>query len=425
MENFIPKYVNKAFSYAKTDIVTAEEYNSTLNVIVDALDHNSIALNAILNDDATNLVRNAHHANEADHALLAEDSVLLHGSALSKSTSSSLIDSDSYVPSSKQVKGYVDAIHTSINATTGAMTTQINNILAKNTTQDNRLSNLDSITSTQGSQITGLTNRITTAETNITGVQNKNIVQDATLSNLDNRVKNLELGEVPEDVINSLMTKQSYALVTGLDGEGQPIYSTDTVNTSNVSNNVLRLSTIVSADALALQSDVLTLFNDSFINRGALTLVGVDYTVGQLKTLRLGAYSITVLQSEALNLPANTAGTLRIYPNDTALSLEFESHSGATQGHLYTVLIPNSIDDSTAMSTLSWYDEQNRIAVSETDITNLKNSRLQVTNLLSGTDVNIVKSGNDATFNYTGPKIVISTSQPAADPNRDTLWINL
>lgn len=424
MNIYIPKYIKQTLDYKKGELVTAEDYNNILNLLIAASDYNTDILNAIANNNLTELVINAQNARRADEADSADNSNKLSGATLSRAVTTTLANDDNTVPSSKQVKDYVDSLASTTDNTVSILSTRINANESKNTTQDNRLANIDLINNQYGNRISVLENRANLVDTDITEIRNVNTNQDMLLASHDSRLTNLELENVPEDVVSTLMTKGGYAYVTGCTG-GEPIYSSDTVKRSDTALSLLVNSDKIPATNFALKSEVTTLRDSSFIIRGELANPNnVDYTVGELKLLKLGSYELSDTKSTALGTLGN-AGTLRLYPCNNGLSLEYEIQTGADAGKLLTLFIPQSTPDSTKVKTLNWYDEQARANNIELDITALQSSRLIASNLISGVDMDLVKSGNNITFNHTGPKIVISPTQPPADPNRKTLWIAL
>lgn len=422
---YIPNYIRQRMDYKKGEKVAAEDYNAILNLLVTASDYNSETLNAIFNDEDTTLVINSINAERADEADVAHNSEQLSNATLSRSTNATLENNDNKIPSSKQVKDYVDGLQTSNNNIFSTISTHLNNIDAKNTVQDNRLANIDLINNQYGTRISLLENRMNTNESAITSVREVNLAQDATLAQHNQRITNLELGEVPSDILSTLMTKGSYVVTTGNDPEGNPIYSPDIVKKAQVALNLLVDGAEIPANTFAYKSAVETLTNNSFLTRGSLPNPNAGaYTVGELKQLKHGSYEVTAEQSTALNT-GGIAGTLRLYPCGNGLSLEYEIQAGEEIGRLYTMFVPASVLDNTVINTLTWYDERGRFNAVETRVINLENSRLVAANINSGTDINVVKNGNNITFNYTGPKIVISSTQPASDPNRQTLWIQI
>lgn len=422
MANYIPRYIKAQFAYKKGELVTAEDYNNILNLLVAASDYNTTILDSICNNADFKAVINTVHADEADHSLVADNSAKLSDAVLSRSAVP-LENNDNTIPSSKQVKDYVDNIQRGNSTNFGSITERLSRIDTLNTTQDSRLANIDLINNQYGNRISALENRVDTNATAITSIRNTNLSQDNILAQHNQRITNLELGDIPTDVLETVMLKGSYAYITGSDASGDPIYSANTVARANVALNLLVDGDEVSANSFAFKTNVETLVNNSFLTRGAMPNANSTYyTVGELKQLKHGSYELTAAQSTALHT-GNAAGTLRLYPCGNGLSLEFEVQAGTNIGRLYTMFIPSSTSDNTGLNTLTWYDENTRIGAVETRLTTVENNRLVIGNLNAGTDINVVKNGNNATFNYTGPKIVISTSQPAADPNRQTLWI--
>lgn len=287
------------------------------------------------------------------------------------------------------------------------------------------MANIDLINNQYGNLITLLNNRVGVLEAGVTSIRNTDISQDATLASHNQRITNLELGEVPPDVLNTLMTKGGYALPTGLDAYNNPTYSSDTVKKAESANKLTVAGENIDAAAFALNADVEVLASSTFAARGAIpNPVSTVYSVGELKQLKHGSYEVNTTNSTALNT-GGISGTLRLYPCSNGLSLEYEMQTGDDRGMFYTVFIPQSTPDATGMDSITWYDLNTRLESIETNITSLTNNKLVVSNLIAGTDMSLVKAGNNTTFNYTGPKVVISTAQPAADPNRKTLWIAL
>ena len=424
MEYFNPMFIRQTLEYKKRDIVTAADFNSYINLLLAATDHNSEALNAIINDPATKLVQDAYHADDASHADIADDSGLLSGASLSRMSDGPLEDNDHRVPSSKQVKEYVDAA-SAVDATTFSdVYNRLNSIDSLNTTQNNRLANIDLINTQYGTRITSLETRVGIAESAITDIRNTNLEQDAILALHNSRITNLELDYLPEDIVDELMPRGSYALSTGTDEAGLPVYSPDTVRKAQMANTILLDGQGVDASIFAHKTNVDNLINDSFITRGAIpNPTGSYYTVGELRALKHGSYECTAAQGTALNASTNV-GTLRLYPCANGLSLEYEVQTTSTPV-LVNLFIATSVADNVTMNTQSWYDESYRVTLVEGRVSTLEGNRLVVGNIKAGTDISVATSGNDATIKYSGPRIVISSSQPSADASRKTLWIAL
>lgn len=424
MEQFNPMYIRQKLEYKKQDIVTAEEFNNVFNLLLAASDHNSEVLNAIINDPATKLVQDVYHADDASHADIADDSGLLSGASLSRTVDGPLEENDNKIPSSKQVKAYIDAASSADANTFIDVYSRLDSIDSLNTTQNNRLANIDLINNQYGTRITSLETRVGITESAITDIRNTNLEQDATLAQHNNRLTNLEIGELPDDIVASLMTKGSYALSTGLDAEGNPTYSADTVRLAQMANTILLDGQGVDASIFAHKTNVDVLVNDSFITRGAIpNPTGSYYTVGELRALKHGSYECTAAQGTALNASTNV-GTLRLYPCANGLSLEYEVQTTSTPV-LVNLFIATSVADNVTMNTQSWYDESYRITLVEGRVSTLEGNRLVVGNIKAGTDISVSASGNNATIKYSGPRIVISSSQPSADSSRKTLWIAL
>lgn len=426
MENYIPKYIKKTLDYRSAEKVTADEYNNLFNLLILSSDYNTEVINALINDATTNLVINSKNALRADEADLAHDSEKLSGATLVRSVAGNLASSDGTIPSSKQVKDYVDSVKGTLDTTIGVMNTTIAGIQTKDTQQDGRLSTLDSTVNSNRTRITSLEGRVYSAEAALASVQTVNINQNNSIASLNTRVTAIELETTnPEEALYRVMLKDSYALVTGTNESGN-IYSDSIVNLADKANNIVQGTDIVPANAIALKTEVNTLSDNSFINRGNMTNpTGANYSCGELRALKHGAYYITTEQSAALNMMLATAGALRVYPSVNGTSLEFESQASATMGTLYTMFIPTSIADNVTINTLTWEDQSNRLHNLETSVTSLTNTRLIVNNIQNGADINRVENGNTVTLSYAGPKIVIDTVQPSSDPVRTTLWINL
>ena len=425
MAIYIPNYIKQHLDYKSNERVTHEDYNNILNLLVTASDYNTDTLNAIVNNVGTKLVINAVNADRADEADVAHDSELLSGASLSRRVSATLSNDDNKIPSSKQVKEYIDTIQDTNVTAFNDVNTRIDNTIVKNTEQDSRLANIDLINNQYGNLITLLTNRVGVLETGVTAIRNTDIAQDATLASHNQRITNLELGEVPPDVLNTLMTKGGYALPTGLDEFNNPTYSSDTVKKAESASKLTVDGANIEAAAFALNADVESLASITFAARGAIPdPVSTVYSVGELKQLKHGSYEVNTTNSTALNT-GGISGTLRLYPCSNGLSLEYEIQTGADRGMFYTVFIPQSTPDATGMDSITWYDLNTRLESIENNVTSLTSNKLVVSNLIAGTDISLSKSDNNTTFNYTGPKVVISTTQPAADPNRKTLWIAL
>lgn len=424
MEQFNPMFIRQKLEYKKQDIVTAEDFNNVINLLLAASDHNSEVLNAIINDPATKLVQDVYHADDASHADVADDSGLLSGASLSRTVDGSLEDNDHKIPSSKQVKAYIDEATANDAATFSDVYSRLDAVDVLNTTQNNRLANIDLINNQYGNRLTSLETRVGINEEAITSIRNVNLEQDSVLAQHNTRITNLELDYLPDDIVDELMPRGSYALNTGTDEAGMPIYSPDTVRKAQMANTILLDGQGVDASIFAHKTNVDSLINDSFITRGAIpNPAGSYYTVGELRALKHGSYECTAAQGTALNASTNV-GTLRLYPCANGLSLEYEVQTAATPV-LVNLFIASSVADSTAMSTQSWYDESYRINLLEDRTTTLEGNRLVVGNIKAGTDINVATSGNNATIKYSGPRIVISSSQPSADSSRKTLWIAL
>ena len=425
MNMFIPKYVKQTLDYKANERVTHEDYNNLLNLLINASDYNTDTLNAIVNNVDTKLVINTINAARADEADVAHDSELLSGASLSRRLSTTLSNDDNKIPSSKQVKEYVDTIQGTNITSFNNVNARIDDTSVKNTEQDSRLANIDLINNQYGNLITLLNNRVGVLEEGVTSIRNTDISQDATLASHNQRITNLELGEVPPDVLNTLMTKGGYALPTGLDEFNNPTYSSDIVKKADSANKLTVSGVNIDADYFALNSDVESLASVTFAARGSIpNPVSTVYSVGELKQLKHGSYEVNTTNSTALNT-GGISGTLRLYPCSNGLSLEYEMQTGTDRGMFYTVFIPQSTPDATGMDSITWYDLNTRLESIENNVTSLTANRLVVSNLIAGTDISLSKSGNNTTFKYTGPKIVISTTQPTADPNRKTLWIAL
>lgn len=424
MEQFNPMYIQQHLDYKKRDVVTAADFNGILNLLVAASDHNSEVLNAIINDPATKLVQDVYHADDASHADIADDSGLLSGASLSRMVDGPLEDNDQKIPSSKQVKAYIDAASAADANTFSDVYGRLDAIDILNTTQNNRLANIDLINNQYGTRLTSLETRVGINEAAITSIRTVNLDQDAILAQHNTRITNLELDYLPEDIVDELMPRGSYALSTGTDAEGLPIYSPDTVRKAQVANTILLDGQGVDASIFAQKANVDTLINDSFITRGAMPYgSGTNYTVGEIRNLKHGSYECTAPQAHAFGVP-EMVGTLRLYPCANGTSLEYEIQTNTTPT-LLTLFIPTSVADNTDMTTLAWYDETNRITQAENRISTLEGNRLVVGNIKAGTDISVATSGNNATIKYSGPRIVISSSQPSADSSRKTLWIAL
>lgn len=422
---YVPKYIKQNINYKKNECVSASDYNNILNLLITASDYNTEILNNIANNNNYKLVINSLHSDLADVATVAHDSEKLSGAPLSRAVTETLQNNDNYVPSSKQVKDYVDALSASNNNTFSTISDMLSAIEQKNTTQDNRLASIDLLNTQHGTRISTLESHVDTLGTNITTIHNKDIGQDATLSQHDQRLLNLELSNVPDDVVKTLMTKGGYALQVGVDAQSLPVYSTDTVAKADTALNVLINSTKVSASDLALSSTLNTLANSSFVARGVLANpTSTIYSVGELKALKHGSYDVSTENSTALNT-GGIAGTLRLYPCTNGISLEYELQAGINTGKILTMFIAQSTANNVLIDTLTWYNENNRMISIETRTTALENTRLKVSDITAGADISLTNTGNNVVVNYTGPKIVISATQPSADPNRQTLWLDI
>lgn len=155
---FIPKIITQIMNYHSGETVTHTDFNDILNLLLEATNHNSDAINKILNlgtftvknaehadnadfaglADLATLAETANHALEADHATTANSALsannagnatLLNGATLRR-TPDTLSDSDNDIPSSKQVTNHV--------------TSSLNTIFSKNIEQDGRLNSLES-----------------------------------------------------------------------------------------------------------------------------------------------------------------------------------------------------------------------------------------------------------------------------------------
>lgn len=429
MDRYIPKYIRQLLAYRKGESITHEDFNAILNLLVTASDYNTEQLDAIFNNDESDLVINAKHAEQADAATNASNSDKLANAVLSRSTSP-LEEDDNKIPSSKQVKNYIDSLQVSNNTTFNLIASDITSIKSKNDEQDNRLNTLDIYKNQHSTLISNLENRVTNNEQAITGVRADNIAQDTTLSQHDQRITNLELGEVPSDVLRTLMTKGGYAVNTGtVDEHGEPIYSPDTVKKAQTALSLLVNNTEVPANSFALNSDVVALQDNSFIIRGNLpnpvNAVVEMYTLGDIRRLKHGAYGVTAEQAAMLNLDNAQAGTIRIYPCVGGTSLEYEVQAGLRIGETFTAFIPASGSDSTTFDNVFWINLFTVLETYAEDIQNLQNQKLTTSQLNVGADLAIAKSGTAATIVSTAPRIVISSTQPTADPDRETLWIQI
>ena len=152
MANYIPRYIKAQFAYKKGELVTAEDYNNILNLLVAASDYNTTILDSICNNADFKAVINTVHADEADHSLVADNSAKLSDAVLSRSAVP-LENNDNTIPSSKQVKDYVDNIQRGNSTNFGSITERLSRIDTLNTTQDSRLANIDLINNLETGKI--------------------------------------------------------------------------------------------------------------------------------------------------------------------------------------------------------------------------------------------------------------------------------
>jgi len=425
MDNYIPHYVKQYIDYKKGETLGSTDFNNIMNLLIIAADYNSDVLNSLCNDVNTVLIKNAVHADVADNAVTADNSMQLSGATLSRSINTVLENNDNKIPSSKQAKDYIDSRCAALHENIILLSQALADTITVNNEQNNRLANIDTINNRYGTLITALDGRLTTAESAITNIRSVDLEQDATLASHNQRITNLELGEVPPEVLSTLMTKGGYALNTGeVDQQGRPIYSADTVTKANAALNLLVNNELIPANAFELKSTIIDLKSKSFLTRGDYPASDYYKTVASLATLELGAYYVSAAVSQGLGL-GNNAGTLRLYPCENGYSLEFEIQTGNNAGTLLTAFVASSVIGTTPISSLDWYNARAALGTVADEVQTLADTRLTISNLNEGADISITKSGNNATFNYTGPKIVISATQPAADPNRQILWIQL
>lgn len=417
--NFIPKYILQNIDYKKGELVESQDYNNILNLLITASDNNTEALNKLFYDEAIKWVLNAIHADEADLATMAEDSKLLQGSPVSRFAATPLEDNDNKIPTSKQVKEYIDNLD---NETTLAFTqvnSDLQNIKTKNIEQDNRLANIDNTVALHTTRLSSLDNGLARVNTEIDSIKKTDIAQNSTLADHNQRITNLELGEVPDDVIKTLMIKANYAMATG---EGQ--YSENIVATANTALNLTVDGIITPANSFVSKTAFNELNSKSFITRGILPdPAGEFYSVGEMKSLQHGSYEVTSTNASKL-LGINNAGTLRSYPCTNGVSLEFEIQTGPETGSFSTLFIPASTTDSEFVSQ-DWYNSKEVHNQLQAAIDFLATTKLDLDKLEGGNDIAITQTADNRIVNYTGPKIVISEEQPVADPARITLWIKL
>lgn len=423
--SFVPKYILSLIDYKKGEIVKSEDYNGILNLLVAASDNNTKALEQLFFDEEIKWVLNAINADEAKHALKADDSDALSGAILVRSNTGTLSDSDNIIPSSKVVKAYIDSYINTSSENFSNISKLLNSITNKNVEQDNRLANIDGTLTLSNNKITLLENRLNTTNNEINAIKSTDLAQDATISNHNKRILALEAGEIPSDIIDTLMSIQNYALYLGLSPTGEQQYSTNIVAQANTAFNLSIDGSLIPANSFA-RNEALDLLNSaSFITRGVLAdPIGEAYTVGELKNLMHGSYEVSNTNALKL-LNIDNAGTLRSYPCTNGVSLEFEIQTGPQTGSFSTLFIATSTPDNTLITSLEWYNAKDVHDTLANEITALDTNKLSVNALLAGTDIAITKAENACTVNYTGPKIVISEEQPDPDPERVTLWIAL
>lgn len=423
--SFVPKYILSLIDYKKGEIVKSEDYNGILNLLVAASDNNTKALEQLFFDEEIKWVLNAINADDAKHALKADDSDALSGATLVRSNTGTLSDSDNIIPSSKVVKAYIDSYINTSSENFSNISKLLNSITNKNVEQDNRLANIDGALMLNNNKITLLENRLNTTNNEINAIKNTDLAQDATISNHNKRILALEAGEIPSDIIDTLMSIQNYALYLGLSPTGEQQYSTNIVAQANTAFNLSIDGSPIPANSFA-RNEVLDRLNSaSFITRGVLAdPIGEAYTVGELKNLMHGSYEVSNTNALKL-LNIDNAGTLRSYPCTNGVSLEFEIQTGPQTGSFSTLFITTSTPDNTLITSLDWYNAKDVHDTLANEITALDTNKLAVNALLAGTDIAITKAENICTVNYTGPKIVISEEQPDPDPERVTLWIAL
>lgn len=414
MESFIPKFINKTVDYQTKEVIEASDYNMLFNLNIAATDNNTELLYALISDPETILIQNSLHALNADTADFASNAGALSNATLQVSTNGMLIDSDAFVPSSKVAKDYMDAAIATQDITNGNIALSLNALNEVDISHGNRLAGLDSLTTQHTATILANATNIIANASLISNIQNKDITQDGSLSGLDNRVTAIELGETPVEILSTLMTKASYAY------EG----SSSIIDTANKAANILMGANPVAGNLLALNADLVSLNDISFIERGNLAAANSTYyTVSEIRTLKPGAYNVTSAQATALGLSAY-AGVLRIYPSNNGSSLEYEYQVAPLTDHLASLFIPSSDNASNLMNTYTYYDMKSITDTNTVNITTLKNNRLLATDVNVGYDMSISRTSRGVTVGYTGPKIVISSTRPSATSGRTTLWID-
>jgi hypothetical protein len=417
MDTYTPKFISRVIDYNTREMVTHEDYNMLFNLLIEAADYNTEALHAIINDEETALVINADHADHATLADLALNSNALAGAVLSNS-GSTLASNDGLIPTSKQVKNYVDSAVNTINGTTTSINNSLNNTISKNTEQDGRLTTLEQINNQYGTRIFGVEGRATVLEGQVSAIQQDNIDQDESIAAHNIRITNLELQEVPENVVDTLMLKANFAKLV------EPgVYSETTVNLADKATNLMVGATPVAGTGFVQTAPFNTAIAETVSRRGALAdAAGASYTVAELKALAPGVYSVSAANAVKLGLP-NTAGLLTKLSADVDVQLRFSESDSAAVAFAQFLYIVGSTLDATLVNTLTWFDTASVMSAIATSISTLQADSLVVSDIDAGDDISVDKTGNNCVINYTGPKVVISATQPAADPERTILWI--
>ncbi len=417
METFTPKLISRVVDYKNREVVTHEDYNMLFNLLIEASDYNTMALHDIINDEDTSLVINADHADHATLADLASNSSALSNAVLSLSNTP-LASNDGLIPTSKQVKNYIDSAVATINNTTASISASINSINTKNTTQDGRLSVIEQVNNGYGTRISLVEGRASTLEGQVASIQQTDIDQNTTLAQYNTRITNLELQEVPENVVDTLMLKANFAKPLG-----GGTYSDTVVNQAEKATNLMVGATPVAGTGFVQTGPYNTAIAETVSRRGVLSNpAGAFYTVAELKALAPGVYSVSAANAAKLDVGSN-AGLLIKLSADTDIKLTFHeltSDASAYSQHLY---IESSVSDSTTIDTLTWVDTLEEFGLVNSAIATLQDNALVVGNIQAGTDIVVAKTGNDCVINYTGPKIVISATEPTPDPDRTIIWI--
>lgn len=417
METFTPKVISRVIDYKSRELVSHEDYNMLFNLLIEASDYNTAALHAIINDEDTALVINADHADHATLADLASNSSALSNAVLSTS-STPLASNDGLIPTSKQVKSYIDSAVATINSTTASLGASITSINTKNNTQDGRLTAIEQVNNGYGTRISLVEGRASTLEGQVADIQQTDIDQNTTLAQYNTRITNLELQEVPENVVDTLMLKANFAKSLGGGN-----YSDTIVGQADKATNLLVGATPVAGSGFVQTGPYNTAIAETVSRRGALgNPAGAYYTVAELKALAPGVYSVSAINAPKLGVGAS-AGMLIKLSADTDMKLVFHvlaTDASAYSQHLY---IPSSTSAATTIDTLTWIDTLEEFGLVNTSIAALQDNALVVSNIQAGTDITVDKTDNDCVINYTGPKIVVSATEPTPDPDRTIIWI--